>query len=224
MEALNARFNTLLDRAFDLIEPLGPTVAIAAWMTVFGGSIGLGVVLRSYPLRRVRLPAVAVGAVSLVAHLLDYAVTLRISPDLGAEANPVWRIVIERWGLGTAKAYGLSGKILLAILSFEFFAFYLLQRGALFPDRAMGFFDFWRRFGKPAGPDRLISWRRMANFFAFSFAWLGPFYFYVALLNSLADSPAYDLLPAMPVVLVAYVALLTSTYLGLTYRAFKRRA
>ena len=220
MEQLNARLHELLDWIFEMIEPFGASVAVIAWVTVFTECLGLAALLMRRPIRQVWRPALAVGGASLLAHVLDYAVTLRVSPDLGIEANPLWRIVIERWGLGPAKIYGLSGKVLLAVLSFELFAFYLLQRTSLFPESAASFADFWRHFGARRGPGGPVDWKRVASFFSYSFALVGPFFFYVALLNSLAESPAYNRLPAMPIVLGLYLAATTASYLVLTYRAF----
>jgi hypothetical protein len=224
MQELNLRFYAILEWAFGLIEAIGLPIAIAAWVTVFGGAVLLGLLLRRYSLNREWLPALVVGAAALAAHLLDYLVTLRLSPDLGAEANPIWRIVIDRWGLGPAKLYGLSGKILLSIIAFELYALYLRQRESLFPGWAAGFIDFWRRFG--SGPRRRgpIDWRNLANFFSFAFALLGPFFFYVALLNLLYDSEWYLRLPAMPIALIAYLGALVLAYLALTYWAFRKRS
>ncbi len=209
----------MLDWAYEVVLPYGTPIAIVAWVTVLGGVVALVFPLRRYELRPFLLPAAAVGGASLLAHLLDYWVTLRISPDLGLEANPLWRVVVELWGAGPAKLYGLSGKILLSILAFELFAFYLAQRSLLFPRNAAGPVEFWRRFGNRS---LRVDWRRIANFFSFTFAWIGPFYFYVALMNSLAEGPHHERLPAMPLVLVAYLGATTGAYLLFTYRAFCR--
>ncbi len=167
-------------------------------------------------------PAAAVGSVSLCAHLLDYAVTLRMSPTLGAEGNPIWRIAIDHFGLPIAKLYGLTGKILLAVLASEFFALYLIQRVELFPDRAEGFRSFWRGFGSARAGRSRVQWRNLVNFFSFSFALLAPFFFYVALLNSLVESPVYLRFPAMPLVLAFYLGVIVVAYFLTTYRAYTR--
>ncbi len=164
------------------------------------------------------------GSVSLCAHLLDYAVTLRMSPTLGAEGNPIWRIAIDHLGLPIAKVYGLTGKILLAVLAFEFFALYRIQRADLFPDRAEGFRSFWRGFGSAGAEHTRVRWRNLVNFFGFSFALLGPFFFYVALLNGLIESPLYLRFPAMPLVLALYLGGIVVAYFVTTYRAYARRA
>lgn len=212
----------LLDWIYETVEPVGTPLAVLAWLTVFVGAIAMARVLQRYRWRSVVVPAGILGAACLAAHLLDYFVTLKISPSLAMEANPIWRIVVERWGLMPAKLYGLTGKLLLSVLGFQLFAFYLLQRSELFPESFSGFADFWRRFGATAGVRRRIEWRRLASFFAFSFALIGPFFFYVALLNSLAESPLYTRLPPMPLVLAVYLAATTAAYLLLTWRAARR--
>lgn len=224
MDSLNGVFHALLDRAYELMQPFGAPIAVAAWLSVFGGAIVMIPVLRRYALRDVWRPALLLGCLSLLAQISDYVVTLHVSPDLAIEANPVWRIVIDQWGLEIAKLYGLSGKILLSVLSFELFSYYLAQRRELYPPSARGFREFWRGFGFHLAPGRMVNWRRLASFFAFSFALLGPFYLYVALLNSLVDSSLYYRFPAMPLVLAWYLAVVTLAYFVLTYRAFVKSA
>lgn len=209
-----------LETVYQAVERLGMPLALAAWSAVFFGSIAMARVLRTRRPTRWG-PAIGVGAIGLAAHILDYAVTLRMSPLLEAEANPIWRIIIDAWGLPLAKAYGLSGKILLAILSFELFAFYAAQRADLFPESGEGFRSFWRRFGASEVP-RSIDWRNLANFSVFSFSVLGPFFFYIALLNSFSNDPRYLRFPSMPAVLLSYLAGVAVAYFVLTYRAYAR--
>lgn len=210
-----------LEQVYSAVEAIGLPLAVTAWLAVLFAAVAMGVVLRrSGALRGHLWPALAVGAVTLVAHLLDYAVTLRMSPTLGAEANPIWRIAIDHFGLPIAKVYGLTGKILLAVLGFELFAFYRIQRASLFPLRAEGFRSFWKGFGSTDVEWLGVRWRRLVNLFAFAFAALGPMFFYVALLNSLIDSPIYLRLPAMPFVLALYLSAVVGAYLFETYRAY----
>ena len=212
----------LLDSAFALVEKLGLPLVIAAWASVFIGAVAMAVVLRR---RRATLkgclaPALVVGALALAAHLLDYFVTLRITPDLAMEANPIWRIAADRLGLPIAKAYGLTGKLLVAALSFELYAWYLAQRRELWPEQALGFFDFVKKLGKSA--------RHQANvrsFFAFAFALFGPYFFYIVLMNLSGDDEAfYARLPSPPLAICVYFAALTAAYFGLQYRAYQRAA
>jgi hypothetical protein len=158
--------------------------------------------------------------VCLTAHLLDYFVTLDLTPDLSAEANPIWRIVIDGFGLGIAKAYGLSGKILLSVLSGQLYAWFLRHRASLFPPSASGFFDFVKNLGR--GAPRLGNVR---SFFAFAFALFGPYFFYITFLNVTGErNPSlYVKLPSPPVAIVGYFALVTAAYFALMWRAFRAR-
>lgn len=207
----------LLERAFDLVETLGVPLAVAAWVTVFAGAGAMVWVLRRRDLRGCWTKALIIGAISLVAHLLDYVVTLRITPDLAMEGNPIWRIVIDAGGLEVAKAYGLSGKLLLSVLSFQLFAWYLSQRGELLPSAANGFVDFVRKLGAGGAPVANVR-----SFFAFSFALFGPYFFYITFMNLSGDDAAfYEQLPSPPVAIVIYFGGVTAAYFALAWRAFR---
>lgn len=160
------------------------------------------------------------GLICLAAHLADYFVTLDITPDLSAEANPIWRIVIDRGGLTIAKAYGLSGKVLLSVLSAQLFAWYLSHRASLFPKTATGFGDFVKNLGRRA--PRLGNIR---SFFAFAFALFGPYFFYITFLNITGErNPAlYVKLPSPPVAIVIYFLGVTAAYFVVMWRAFRAR-
>lgn len=211
----------LLEAAFVLVERLGLPLAVAAWVTVFGGAIAMALVLRRRDMARCWVPAAVVGGLGLVAHLLDYFVTLRITPDLSMEANPIWRIAVHHFGLTIAKAYGLTGKLLVSVLSFELFAFYLSQRRELFPDRADGFADFVRRFGKAGARGKVAN---IASFFSFSFALFGPYFFYITFMNASGEDEAlYARLPSPPVAIAAWLVLVGAAYFVESYRAFRAR-
>ena len=68
-----------------------------------------------------------------------------------------------------------------------------------------------------------MRWENLVNFFGFAFALLGPFFFYVALLNALIENPVYLKLPAMPLVLGLYLVTIAVAYFTVTYGAFVRR-
>ena len=206
-----------LERIFELVSRLGLPLIVAAWLLTAITTAVMVLVLKRTRLSDVLLPSLIVGFLSLAAHLFDYAGTLRISPDLAVEANPIWRIVVERLGLTVARWYGLTGKIMLSALSFEFFAYYLTGRSRLLPETARGFFDFWKKYGQ-----RSSSGTRLANFFAFLFSLIGPFCFYIALLNALSDSRYYDRMPAMPIALVAYITVLVVLYLVGNFISWRR--
>lgn len=206
----------VLEASFALTQRLGLPLAIAAWVTVFAGAIALGFVVRTSAPRA----AVVIGLVSLAAHLLDYFVTLHLTPDLSAEANPIWRIVIDSAGLTIAKAYGLSGKVLLSIISYQLYAWYLSHRASLFPPSAAGFGDFVKKLGQ--GAPRFGNVR---SFFAFAFALFGPYFFYITFINVVGEwNPAlYVKLPSPPVAIVLYFSAVTAAYFALMWRAFRAR-
>jgi hypothetical protein len=211
-----------LELAFACAEHLGLPLAVLAWSSVFFGAVGMVGVLRRHSLRPFLLPSLGVGALALFAHSLDYWVTLRMSPNLAMEANPIWRIVIDGFGLRLALAYGLSGKLLLSVLSFEFFAYYLVQRERLYPAGVGGLRSFWDSYGRTGNGYQAVRGANLVNFFCFAFALQSPFVVYVALLNSLVNQPAYLRLPSMPTALVLYLGALTASYPLVTYRAFRR--
>ena len=112
------------------------------------------------------LPSFIVGTIALAGHLLDFFVTIRLCPTLSAEANPIWNVVVEKLGLSIAKWYGFTGKVLLSFLSFQFFAYFLIQRERLLPKRAKSFTDFWNRFGVTEGKRSLLRFGNIVNFFS----------------------------------------------------------
>lgn len=206
----------LLEAAFSLTEKLGLPLAIAAWVTVFAAAVALGFVVRGSAPRA----AVGIGLLSLAAHLLDYFVTLHLTPDLSAEANPIWRIVIDSAGLTIAKAYGLSGKVLLSIISFQLYAWYLSHRGSLFPPSATSFSDFVKKLGQGAP-----RYGNVRSFFAFAFALFGPYFFYITFMNVVGErNPSlYVKLPSPPVAIALYFSFVTAAYFALMWRAFRAR-
>ena len=180
-------------------------------------------ILRKHSMKGIWLPSLIVGGIALFGHLLDYFVTIRLCPDLSTEANPIWNVVVSRLGLGIAKWYGFTGKVLLSLLSFQFFAYFLLQRERLLPGSAKGLTDFWNRFGSLEGKKSIVRFRNIVNFFAFLFALSGPFYFYIVILNSITSEELYMRLPSMPVAGFFYMIILTVIYIFGNYLSFKRR-
>jgi hypothetical protein len=213
---MNEWSNVALEKIFLLVGRLGFPLIVTAWLGVFGFCVGMARVINKRLSRAVLVSSLIVGGLSLAAHLLDYFGTLKITPDLAVEANPIWRIVVDRLGLAVARWYGLTGKIMLAILSFEFFAYYISGRPRLLPNAARGFADFWGKYGEKAH-----FGSRLANFFAFLFALIGPFCFYIALLNALSNSELYMRMPAMPIMLAVYIIILASIYLFGNYLSWR---
>lgn len=210
----------LLDASFEVVQRFGVPLAVLAWVTVFSAAVAMAFVLRHVPLRPVLLRAAIVGALGLLAHLLDYFVTLDITPDLSLEANPLWRVIIDGFGLGIAKAYGLSGKVLLSVISFQLFAWHLSHRASLFPASASSFTEFVRTLG--TGAPRLGNVR---SFFAFAFALFGPYFFYITALNVAGDrAPAVaERMPSPFVAIALYFVGVIAAYFGTMYRAFRSR-
>lgn len=218
---LNLKFHNVFEQLLYRVESLGPPISILAWLSVFLACVITGYGLKKSLLRKVWIPALIVGAVSLAAHLLDYLVTLYVSPTLREETNPLWRIVIDNYGLKIAKAYGFTGKILLSILSFELFACYLIQGERLFPKTTKNFLSFWVEFGVGNRKRTTVCLRNIINFFSFAFALIGPFYFYAALLNIMINNLLYYRLPSIPLMLLIYLAGVMIAYFVVTYRVFR---
>ena len=209
----------LLFRLLKLLELFGVWLSVLAWFTVSGGATAMAWALRGVRDRRVWGWAVAMFVVALVANLADYFVTLHRSPDLSWEANPLWRNVVDSYGLTMAKWYGFSGKIFVSILAAQFLAYYLAHRERLYPQRAGSLSEFLRGMG---GRSRTVRERLLALFtvFSFFFAGVSLLYFYVAYANWLEDADTYAYLPPFPIVVVTFVAALVGAFVALTYRAF----
>ena len=222
MSSFNDATYEILEKILEFVARFGLPMIILAWFLVFFVMIGMIFVLRRYSLRGKWQWSLAVGVFSLAAHMVDFFGTLKVCPDLSFEANPIWCVVVEKMGLALARWYGFTGKVLLAIISFEFFAYYLIQREKLIPDRVYGFFSFWNRFGMKQDSKKLIRFANIRNFFAFLFALVGPFCLYIALLNSITDSELYMRMPSMPLMLLLYILILTFVYLFGNYWAAKR--
>lgn len=207
----------LLDQAFALTERLGFPLVVAAWVTVFSGVVAMAVVLRRRAARGVWGWALLVGGVGLAPHLLDYFVTLRITPDLSLEANPIWKLALAHLGLAWAKAYGLTGKVLVSVLSAQLFAWYLAQRDELFPAEAASFAEFVGRLG--AGARHAANIR---SFFAYAFALFGPYFFYVTLLNVTGETSWAAVLPGPIPAIAVYLLGVAASYFALAWRAFRK--
>ncbi len=214
----------LLLIAFEIVEKIGAPIAIAAWLTVSLGSIGMAIVLRGR-MRGLWAPSLFAGALAVAAHGADIFMTLKMSPDLALEGNPIWLIVVEHWGLPFALFYGISGQALVCVLSVQLYAWYLLQRDALMPERASSFVEFVRRLGERSPRRYGVAWRSAAALFAFLFATLGPFFFYVAFLNSMVlDEEAWNRWPSPAAAISLYLVGQLAAYFGIGWRVFRRQA
>ncbi|MDP9268291.1 MAG: hypothetical protein M3P27_08200 [Acidobacteriota bacterium] len=207
-------------RVLAWVESWGVWLSWLAWATVFSGAIAMVRATREVRGVRIWTAALVVTALGIVAHMADYVITLRRSPDLALELNPLWRNVLLHYGLGVAKWYGLTGKLLVSVLAGQMTAFYLGNRMRLFP-RAAGVAasDFVRHMG-----ERSTTWRERSaalfTIFAFFFAGLTFFYFYIAYQNSITDPGQLDRLPSTPLAVLLYVTGLGVAFVTLTYRAY----
>ena len=212
----------LLARLLAWIQTWGIWLSWLAWATVFFGALVMARVTRGLWRREIRNKALAIIALAVVAHLADYVVTLYRSPDLALEMNPLWVNIVRRHGLTIAKWYGLTGKLLVSLLAGQMTAFYLAHREQLFPHAsATTLGAFLRGLGSRAQtmPERL---RNLFTVFAFFFAGLTFFYFYIALQNWIVDPALIDKLPSVPVAVGTYVALLCVAFVFFTRRAYTR--
>ncbi len=205
----------------ELLERLGVWPSLLAWLTVAGGVVGLAVLLRRERRLAVWVAASIVGLSAALANLVDYRVTLALSPDLSLEANPLWRNVIDTFGLRIAKAYGLSGKILISILAGQMFAFYLSNIARLFPRQAASLVEFLRRLGDRSENrrERLLA---LFTMFSFFFAGIQTLYFYISYLNWLDNPDLAERLPSAPLAALLLIVLLAVLFGVVTYRAFQK--
>jgi hypothetical protein len=111
--------------------------------------------------------------------VLLFPLRLLRCPDLTFEASPLWRNVVDHFGLRIAKWYGLTGKVFVSVLAAQMFAFYLSQRETIYPAQARSLLHFLMRMGSRARTfrERLLG---LFTIFAFFFAWVNVFYFCVA--------------------------------------------
>ena len=210
----------LLARLLAWIQTWGIWLSWLAWATVFFGAIAMACVTRGLWRRDIRNKALTIIALAVIAHLADYIVTLYRSPDLSLEMNPLWVNVVRVHGLTIAKWYGLTGKLLVSLLAGQMTAFYLAHREQLFPrERTMTLGGFLRGLGR-RGELLAERLRNLFTVFAFFFAGLTFFYFYIALQNWIVDPAVVERLPSVPVAVGTYVALLCVAFVVLTRRAY----
>ena len=209
------------DRMLEWFSGLGIWLSVAALLTVFMGCLGMSLLLRHERRGKTWKTAVLAGTLALAANLADFYVTFYRSPDLYLELNPVWRNVIDKWGITTAWWYGFCGKVLLSVLAGLMAAFYIKHRERLYPDRAIDFFAFIRRMG-----ERSKDWRDrlsgLFTIFCFFFAWIQLFGFYIAYLNWQVNSMSRQQMPPVLLALASVLLGIGAVFLVFTYRAFKK--
>jgi hypothetical protein len=214
---------TELLRLMAMIEQVGVWPAVLAWITAVVVPLIMAYVLRTEKRRTVWVAAAIVGVVALVANLADYVVTLHMTPDLNLEANPLWRNVVDHFGLTVAKWYGVTGKICVSIAAGQMFAFCLVNRARLFPREAGSLPQFLGRLGTRPETfrERIVA---LFTEFAFFFAGVQLFYFYIAYVNSLVHSVFPHYLPSVPLALFLLLGALTIAFVAITYRGFTARS
>src|SRR3954469_21833776 len=126
----------LLARLLTWIEGWGVWLSWLAWATVFFGAIAMLRATRGVRGWKIWTTALVVTVLGVLAHMADYVITLERSPDLALELNPLWRNIVAHYGLGVAKWYGLTGKLLVSLLAGQMTVFYLANRTRLFPQVA----------------------------------------------------------------------------------------
>jgi len=96
----------------------------------------------------------------------------------------------------------------------------LSRRETIYPSQASSLLHFLMRIGSRARTfrERLLG---LFTIFAFFFAWVNVFYFYIAYTNSLNNPDMLEKLPSVPVSILILVALLAIAFSLTTYRAFR---
>jgi hypothetical protein len=216
---IHTMINSLFYNLLEIIERIGIWLSITALLTVFIGTVIMIYVNRNERRKAVWIPSSIIGIIATTANFLDFAVTLHISPDLTLEANPIWRNVVDNWGLTIAVWYGFTGKLFVSALSVLMFAFYIRNRDVLFPKNANSLFKFIKHMGNVS---QTIKQRIKSIFtvFSFFFACIQPFYFYIAYLNWNVNSGPRSELIFFFIPLIITLLLIAIIFIFLTYRAF----
>ena len=212
---------TLVESMF-VVEQLGAGLPLLAWAGVVFAVGAMSVALRRE--RRIAVYAAGAGAalLALTGHLADYLAALHRPPDLPLAANHLWRVTVDGFGIESAKVYGLSGKILISVLAGQMFAFYLSNARRLYPRRARSLLEFSLNLGSRADTARRRALAALTGS-AFLFAGMQALPFYVALVNSIEDPVRADRMPSVATVGVAWLLVLATACLILTYATFRVR-
>ncbi len=118
----------------------------------------------------------------------------------GADLSPLAASVARRHGLVAAGGYGMVWCFLAGFLSLELFAYYRANRNALVDEPPALFRGARLQDEKPRVTRRLLV------MLAFFLSTLGPFWFYVVLLDATSTSIWAARLPALPLALMAWLA------------------
>lgn len=203
-----------LESLAGLVARAGMPLAVASWLALLAGAIWMHRRLRDESVEAHRPIAGTVGGIALAAHLSDFISTIIVTPRLLMETSPLWVVVIDHLGYQAALLYGLTGKALLVLLSYQLFLWYRIQRVRLFPPPGRGsLLSFIRAFG---GTQR----SNLGNFISFSFPLLSPLMFYVVLLNSIESFSMLARLPSLPAVIAVWMTLIPLAYFQTSHRAW----
>jgi hypothetical protein len=160
------------------------------------------------------IPAVA-------ANMLDFFTTIIQSPDLALETNSVWIAMKEVYGLQIALAFGFWGKIYLSVFAAICLTFYLNNVQILFPRAHPNLFNFALHIGERCSGIRQRL-RALAATFAFYFAAINLFCFYIAYANSLVtDLSALSKLPALPAAIAMSLVAISVSFILVTRHLHK---
>ena len=196
------------------VAKAGLPLAVLSWGMLLAAVLVMHRRLRGAPIAPHRATAGAVGGLALAAHLIDFITTITVTPRLSMETSPLWVAVIELLGHQAALLYGLTGKALIVVLSYQLFLWYRIQRVHLFPPPGKGsLMSFIRVFGST----RLSN---LGNFLSFAVPLLSPLMFYVVLLNTTESFTLLARLPSLPAVIGAWMLLLPVAYFQISHRAW----
>ncbi len=199
-----------------VIGRAGLPLAVLSWAALLIGALGMHRLLRHEDTAPHRLAAGAVAGLALLSHLADFIATITVTPDLSLETSPLFVAVIDRLGHQAALLYGLTGKALIVVLSYQLFLWYRIQRARLFPppgERSL--LSFARAFG-----GRHLS--NLGNILSFTVPLTSPLMLYVVLLNTASSPALLARLPPLPAVVLAWLVLLTAGYFQHSHQAWRR--
>jgi hypothetical protein len=200
------------------LEQFGSALAIGETLgtAAIAGLIAWNI--RTEKSRKIWLAGGLFALIALAANMGDYFGTLQMSPDLALEVSPIWNGLLKDTGLDFAKFFGLFGKIFVSIMAGASLVFYLRNLHVLMPKQQQPLSTLIFHLG-----ERCSSFRerclQFGTVFAFYFAAVNLFCFYVTYCNSLVTNlPALSQLPALPAAVCIALVLITAAFLLITHR------
>jgi len=188
-------------------------LALLTWALLLAGVLLLARWLRTQDTQPHRRVAGLIGGLALLSHLLDFGAILALDPGLIDNSSPLWLAVRDHLGAPTALIYGLTGKLLIALLSHQLYLTYRLQRVALFPTaRITSHRDFYQAFGGTHTANLL-------NLLSFTVPLLSPLLLCVLALELTESHNWLSVQPTLPSVVVGWLLLLPVLYFQVSHRA-----